>query len=91
MKIEKPKHELLEIKTISLARTKEIMGEEGIQYADKELEQILEFISKVISITTSQYERLKEKQAKIISINTNSSGDETKSIPLYPSKHRRAV
>jgi hypothetical protein len=83
------KEELIEIKTISLQRAKEIMKEEAVEYTDEELKQVLEFISKIISISTSYYERAKQKQTKVISINTNST-HEKKSIPLHPSKYRRA-
>lgn len=83
-----PREELTGVKTISIERAKEIMKEEGIEYTDKELEEILDFISKVISITTGHYERIKQKETKVISLNT--STHETKSIPLHPSKHRRA-
>lgn len=85
--IVKPTDEVAGVKTISFQRTKEIMKEEGIEYTDEELKEILEFISKVITITTSHYERIKQNQAKIISINT--STHETKSIPLHQSKYRR--
>ena len=88
--LEKSKEELLGAKTISLERVREIMNEEGIEYTDDELKQILEFISKVISIGVSHYERVKEKQAKVISINTNTSTHETKSISLHSGKYRRA-
>lgn len=74
---------------IPLARAKEIMIEEGIEYTDEELKEVLQFITKVISIATGHYERLKEKEAKVISINTITT-HETKSIPLHPCKHRRA-
>jgi hypothetical protein len=83
-----PKEELPGVKTISIERAKEIMKEEGIEYTDKELEEVLDFISKMISITTGHYERIRQKEAKVISLNT--STHETKSIPLHPSKHRRA-
>ena len=83
-----PRKELTGVKTISIERAKEIMKEEGIEYTDKELEEILDFISKVISITTGHYERIKQNETKVISLNT--STHETKSIPLHPSKHRRA-
>lgn len=85
---EKPVDEVAGAKTISLQRTKEIMKEEGIEYTDEELNEILHFISKVITITTSHYERIKQNQAKIIFINTNST-HETKSIPLHQSKYGR--
>jgi hypothetical protein len=85
---EKSTDEVTGAKTISLQRAKEIMNEEAIEYTDEELKEILDFISKVITITTSHYERVKEKQAKIISINTNST-HETKSIPLHQSKYGR--
>ena len=83
-----PREELTGVKTISIERAKEIMKEEGIEYTDKELEEILDFLSKVISITTGHYERIKQNETKVISLNT--STHETKSIPLHPSKHRRA-
>lgn len=84
-----PNEELTGVKTISINRAKEIMREEGIEYTDDELREILDFISKVVSITTTHYERVKQKQAKIISINSTET-HETKSIPLHPSKYRRA-
>lgn len=83
------KEELAGVKTISLVRAKEIMKEEGIEYTDDELKQVLDFISTVISITAPHYERLQQKKVKVISINTNSP-HETKSIPLHPCKYRRA-
>lgn len=46
---------------ISLAQAKEIMNEEGIDYDDEELAEILAFVSELISITTCHYERLKKK------------------------------
>ncbi len=82
------KEKLIGIKTISIEATKKIMEEEGIEYTDEELQEILDFISNIISITTSHYERIKEQETKVISINTNTH--ETKSISLHPSKHRRA-
>jgi len=75
------------IKTISIEAAKKIMEEEGMEYSDEQLQEVLDFISKVISITTYHYERIKEKETKVISINT--STHETKSISLHPSKHRR--
>jgi hypothetical protein len=75
--------------TITLPRAKEIMDEEGIEYTDEELKEILEFISKVISITTSHFERIKQKQAKVISVNTNKP-HEAKSISLHSSEYGRA-
>ncbi len=74
--------------TISFQRAKQIMQEEGIEYTVEELKEVLDFISKVISITTSHYERIKQKQTKIISVNTNKP-HETKSIPLHSSEYRR--
>ena len=84
------KEDHIAARTISLDRAREIMKEEGIEYTDEELNEILEFISKVISISTHHYERIKQKQAKVISINANNSTHETESIPIHPSKHRRA-
>jgi hypothetical protein len=81
------KEELIGIKTISIERAKEIMKDEGIEYTDEEVHKILDFISKVISITTSHYERIKQKETKVISINTRTH--ETKSIPLHQSKYGR--
>jgi hypothetical protein len=83
-----PKEELIGVKTISLERAKQIMNEEGVEYTDDELNEILDFISKAISIATSHYERVKQKETKVISINT--STHETKSIPLHPGKYGRA-
>ena len=73
---------------ISIHRVKEIMVEEGINYTDVELKEILHFLSSVISITTAHYERKKQHETKVISINTNAT-HETKSLPLYSCQHRR--
>jgi len=86
---EKPVIEAGMIHTISAARAKEIAREEGVDYTDEEVNEVLQFVSKVVSITTSHYERLKEKEAKIININTNAP-HETTSLPLHPCQHRRA-
>lgn len=75
--------------TIASTRAKEIMKEEEIEYTDEELKEVLQFVSKVVSITTSHYERLKQKEATVININTNTT-HETTSLPLYPCEHRRA-
>lgn len=82
------REKLIGVKTISIEAAKKIMEQEGVEYSDEELQEILDLISNIISITTSHYERIKEKETKVISINT--STHETKSIPLHPSKHRRA-
>jgi hypothetical protein len=82
------REKLIGRKTISIEAAKKIMEQEGVEYSDEELQEILDFISNIISITTSHYERIKEKETKVISINT--STHETKSISLHPSKHRRA-
>lgn len=74
---------------ITLQRAKEIMKEEEVEYTDEELSEVLQFVSKVISITTACYERSKAKEAKVISINTITT-HETKSLPLHPCEHRRA-
>ena len=84
----KPKVEMSGRETISFQRARDIMEEEGIEYTDEELKEILEFISNVISITTSHYERIKQKQTKIISINSNKP-HETKSISIHSSKYGR--
>ena len=65
------------------------MKEEGIDYSDEELKEVLQFIAKVVSITTGHYERVKEKEIKVNAIQTNKP-HETKSLPLYPCKYRRA-
>lgn len=86
---EKPVIEAGMIQTIPIARAKEIIDEEGVEYTIEELKEVLQFVSKVVSITTSHYERIKEKEAKIININTITT-HETTSLPLYPCQHRRA-
>jgi hypothetical protein len=88
-KTENAHNEIAGIQPIPLHRAKDIMKEEGIKYSDEELSEVLQFISKVISITTSHYERRKERQAKVISINTNRT-HEKESILIHPSKYRRA-
>lgn len=47
-------------KTISLKRITEIMKEEEIEYTDEELNEILDFISNIITITTEHYKRIKD-------------------------------
>jgi hypothetical protein len=74
--------------TISVHRAQEIMQEEGIEYKDEELKEILQFISKVLLITATHFERIKERESKIISINTNPP-HETKNIPLHSGKYGR--
>jgi hypothetical protein len=86
---EKEAEEITGKEMVSLNRAKEIMKEEGIEYADEELKEVLQFISKVVSITTSHYERTKQKEATVININTNTT-HETKSLPLHPREYRRA-
>jgi hypothetical protein len=51
------------VKTIPLARAREICQEEELDYTDEELVLMLDFVSKVISITTSHYERTYSKAA----------------------------
>lgn len=77
--------------TITLQRAKEIMTEEEIEYSDDEMSEVLQFVSKIVVITTCQYERANQQktEAKIIAINTNTT-HETKSLPLHPCEHRRA-
>lgn len=75
--------------TIALTRAKEIMREEEIEYTDEEVKEVLQFVSKVVSISCSHYERTKQNQAKIININTNTT-HETTSLSLHPCQHRRA-
>lgn len=77
------------VKTITLQRAKEITKEEEIEYTDEELKEILQFVSKIVSITTAHYERTKQNEARVININTNTT-HETKSLPLHPCQHRRA-
>jgi hypothetical protein len=86
---EQPAEEITGKEMVSINRAKEIMKEEGIEYTDEELLEVLQFISKVVSITTAHYKRVNQKEAKVISINTNTT-HETKSIPLHPREYRRA-
>lgn len=88
-KLENPGGETKRAGTVSLQRAKEIMAEEGIEYTDEEVNEILDFLSKVIIISTTHYERKKLSEAKIISINQNTT-HETKSVPLHPGEYRRA-
>ena len=80
--------EAIERKLLTLQRAREIMNEEGIQYTDEELQEVIDFISKWIVISTDHYARLKEQKTKIISLNSNQS-HETKSIPIHPRKYGR--
>jgi len=56
------------------------MQEEGIEYTDEELQEVINTISKWIVISTDHYSRIKQK-TKIISLNSNPTY-ETKSIPI---------
>lgn len=47
--------------TISLKRAKVIMKEEGIDYSDEELEEVLAFISEIVIISSSHYYRMKKE------------------------------
>jgi FKBP-type peptidyl-prolyl cis-trans isomerase (trigger factor) len=85
---EKPGQDAIEQNLLSLARVREIMEEEGIQYTDEELQEVIEFISKWIIISTDHYKRLKERNAKIISLNSSHS-HETKSISIHSRKYGR--
>ena len=85
---EKPGQEVIGQKILSLHRVREIMEEEGIQYTDEELQEVIEFISKWIIISTDHYKRVKEQKAKIISLNSSHS-HETKSISIHPRKYGR--
>lgn len=51
------------VKTISLERAREICKEEELDYTHEELLLILGFVSQVISITTSHYERTYSRAA----------------------------
>lgn len=51
------------VKTISLERAREICKEEELDYTHEELVLILDFVSKIISITTSHYERTYSRAA----------------------------
>ena len=86
---EKPVIEAGMIHTISTARAKEIAREEGVDYTDEEVNEVLQFVSKVVSITSSHYERTKQRETIVININTNTT-HETTSLPLHPCQHRRA-
>lgn len=81
--------EIKGVSTISLQRAKEIMKEEGPEYTDDELKEVLHFVASIITITSTYYERTKQTEAKIISINQNTT-HETKSHSLHPCEHRRA-
>lgn len=83
---EKADQEVIEPKVLSLQRVKEIMEEEGIQYTDEELQEVIILITKWIVISTDRYERLKEQKTKIISINSNQTY-ETTSIPIHSRKY----
>lgn len=85
---EKKGQEAIERKMLSLQRAREIMDEEGIQYTDEELQEVIDFISKWIVISTEHYARLKELKTKIISLNSNPT-HETKSIPIHSRKYGR--
>jgi hypothetical protein len=74
-------------KTISLERAREICKEEELDYSREELVLILDFVSKVVSITTSHYERTYCKAAWLL-INTNHLY-EAESILIHPGQYGR--
>lgn len=85
---EKTGQEAIERKFISLERAREIMQEEGIEYTDEELQDVVDFIAKMIIISTDHYKRSKERKIKVIPLNSNHP-HETKSISIHPRKHGR--
>lgn len=72
---------------LSPQRVKEIMQEEGIEYTEEELQEVIDTISKWIVISADHYSRIKQK-TKIISLNSNPT-HETKSIPIHSRKYGR--
>jgi hypothetical protein len=75
-------------KVISLEKCREIMKENGIEYTDEELLTLRDFLYRLFEISNSHYERIKEREAKVIDINQKDY--EKNSIPLCKSEHRRA-
>ena len=83
----KTNQEAIEQNVLSLQRVREIMQEEGIEYTDEELQEVINTISKWIVISADHYSRIKQK-TKIISLNSNPT-HETKSIPIHSRKYGR--
>jgi FKBP-type peptidyl-prolyl cis-trans isomerase (trigger factor) len=79
--------EEIERNVLSLQRVREIMQEEGIEYTDEELQEVIDTISKWIVISADHYSRIKQK-TKIISLNSNPT-HETKSLPIHSRKYGR--
>jgi hypothetical protein len=79
--------EAIERNVLSPQRVKEIMQEEGIEYTEEELQEVIDTISKWIVISADHYSRIKQK-TKIISLNSNPT-HETKSIPIHSRKYGR--
>jgi FKBP-type peptidyl-prolyl cis-trans isomerase (trigger factor) len=79
--------EAIERNVLSLQRVREIMQEEGIEYTEEELQEVINTISKWIVISADHYSRIKQK-IKIISLNSNPT-HETKSIPIHSRKYGR--
>jgi hypothetical protein len=73
---------------ISIEKCRNVMKENGIEYTDEELLILRDFLYRLLEISSSNWERIKEKEAKIFEI--NQLDHEKKSIPLCESKHRRA-
>jgi hypothetical protein len=73
---------------ISIEKCREVMKKNGIEYTDEELLILRDFLYRLLEISNSHWERIKEKEAKIFEI--NQPDHEKKSIPLCASKHRRA-
>jgi len=83
----KANQEAIERNLLSPQRVKEIMQEEGIEYTEEELQEVIDTISKWIVISADHYSRIKQK-TKIISLNSNPT-HETKSIPIHSRKYGR--
>jgi FKBP-type peptidyl-prolyl cis-trans isomerase (trigger factor) len=83
----KANQEAIERNVLSSQRLKEIMQEEGIEYTEEELQEVIDTISKWIVISADHYSRIKQK-TKIISLNSNPT-HETKSIPIHSRKYGR--
>lgn len=77
-------------KIVSLEQCQAIMNKDGLEYTDEELLKIRDFMYRIMEITASHFERLKNNEAKVIHINSNQSPNEKKSISIRSCKHRRA-
>ena len=74
---------------LSLQECKAILNQDRLEYTDEEILIIRDFMYQMAEMTIRHYHDHRISQSKVIAIN-EIKDDKKKSIPIRPSKHRRA-